>query len=262
MRKRCWPCNRRRRAPAFSLVEMMMVLLVMAVLAAGVSIPLSAHLQVRRSEETRRLMEESRDAVLGFAVSQGRLPCPATTASRGQEAFAPGGNADNGACESFHGGFLPAAALGMAPLDPEGFARDPWATTANRLRYAVHGSPVNGVTNALTRANGMQAATLQGLGAAGHYLYVCLDGARVDASGCGPAANQLTRRAAFLLLSTGQNASEPPLPGSDEARNLDGDGVFVSHEASSVPGREFDDVLHWVTINLVVNRMVTAGRLP
>ena len=114
----------------------------------------------------------------------------------------------------------------------------------------------------MTRANGLQSATLSGLGAASHYLYICADGGPASASGCGPAANQLTRRAAFVLLSPGPNAAEPPRPGSDEARNLDGDAVFVSHEASMVPGREFDDVVQWVAIHLVINRMVLAGRLP
>ena len=53
-----------------------------------------------------------------------------------------------------------------------------------------------------------------------------------------------------------------PPPGSDEAKNLDGDAVFVSHDISAAPGNEFDDHLTWVTINLVVSRLVMAGRLP
>lgn len=257
------PSSRCPEEAGYTLIELMVAMLIIAVLAAGITIPLSAQLQMRRAEETRRTLDEARDALLGFMAAHGRLPCPATNASRGEESFAPGGNADNGACETFHAGFLPGAALGLSSLDAEGFTRDAWGTAANRIRYAVHGGvTLGGVGNPLTRANGMQTATLGGLAAAPHYLFICSDGALVQANGCGPAANQLTRRAAFVLLSPGLNAGEPPPPGSDEARNLDGDGVFVSHEASNVPGREFDDVLHWVTINLLVNRMVAAGRLP
>lgn len=258
-----FPEARGRRARAFTLIEVMIVMLILAVVATGLAVPLAAHLQMRRNEDTRRQLEEAREAVLGFAAAQGRLPCPATLSSRGQESFAPGGDPSNGACATFHAGYLPAAALGLSPLDGEGFARDPWGGPANRIRYAVFGAAtVNGVSNPLTRVNGMQSATLQGLGAAAHYLYICGDGSQVNASGCGPAAHQLTRRAAFVVFSTGLNAAETPPPGTDEARNLDGDGVFVSHEASNVPGREFDDVFHWVTIHLVVSRMLTAGRLP
>ena len=250
-------------AAAFTLVEMMVVLLVMATLAAGLMIPIAAQVHLRRAEATRQQLDEARDALLGFAVAHGRLPCPATPASRGLESFASGGDAGNGACETFHGGLLPAAALGLSGLDPEGFLRDAWGGPGNRIRYAVFGGlAVNGVMNPLTRAGGLQAATLAGLGAAGHYLYICADGSAASASGCGPAANQLTRRAAFVLLSVGLNAAEAPRPGSDEARNLDGDAVFVSHEMSHVPGREFDDVLQWGAIHLVINRMVLAGRLP
>jgi hypothetical protein len=108
----------------------------------------------------------------------------------------------------------------------------------------------------------MQAATLPALGAAAHYLFICSGAGPANPSDCGPAANQLTRRAAFVLLSPGANAVATPSPGSDEARNLDGNGVFVSREFSNVPGDEFDDIVQWVAVHLVINRLILAGRLP
>jgi hypothetical protein len=108
----------------------------------------------------------------------------------------------------------------------------------------------------------MQAATLPALAAASHYLFICASGASANASGCGPASNQLTRRAAFVLLSLGSDAQASAPPGSDEARNLAGDPVFVHHEASAAPGAEFDDIVVWVPVHLVVSRLLTAGRLP
>ena len=253
----------RCRSRAFTLIELMLALLVLTVALSALAIPLAAQLHARRLEEARRQLDEARDALLGFAVANGRLPCPATEASRGEERFAPGAGAADGTCETFHGGFLPAATLGLAPLDGEGFARDPWTTRANRLRYAVWGGgAVNGIANALTRSDGMRMASLAGLGAAPHYLFVCASGARADASGCGPASAQLTRRAAAVVLSAGPNAARDPLPGGDEARNLDGDAVFVAREASIDPRDEFDDLLAWLPIHLLVHRMVSAGRLP
>src|SRR5215212_9621794 len=99
--------DRERRAPGFTLVEMMVVLLIVASLVASLSIPLATQLQLRRNESTRQQLDEVRDALLGFAAANGRLPCPATPASRGLESFAPGGDAGNGACETFHGGLVP-----------------------------------------------------------------------------------------------------------------------------------------------------------
>jgi hypothetical protein len=250
----------RRRATAFTLVEVMMVLLLVALLATSLALPIAAHLQTRRSEAARRQMDDARELLLGFAAAHGRLPCPATAQSRGQESFAPGGSGADGACADFHGGFLPGAALGASPLDAEGFVVDPWMQ--QRVRYAVASVSVNGVGHALTRANGLQGATLAGIGNAPHFLFVCASGGPVGAGSCGPAANQLTRKAAFILLSPGPNGAVAPAAGGDEARNLDGDGVFVSREASTVPGREFDDVLQWASVHLVVHRLLSAGRLP
>ena len=253
-----WSRSRNAAARAFTLLEAMIALVVIALLASGLALPLAAQVQMRRFDETRRSLEEARDALLGFAAAHGRLPCPATAPSQGLESFAPGGDGSNGRCADFHGGLLPGASLGLAALDAQGFLRDAWGGERNRIRYAVHGGTIGGVAFPLTRANGLQMATLPALGAASHYLIVCASGTGATAAGCGPAAHQVTRRAAFVLLSTGPNGALDPPAGSDEARNLDGDAVFVAREEA----RDFDDVLHWGAIHLLVNRMVVAGRLP
>lgn len=255
---------RRLARPGFTLLEVMVAMLIMTILLAGIAVPIGAQVALRRHEETRRLLDEAREAILGFAATSGRLPCPATADSRGQESFAPGGDALNGNCSRFHDGFLPAATLGLSPLDSNGFARDGWGTEANRIRYAVFGSgrSVGGVANPLTRANGMRQATLAALGEAPGFLVICNSGASITGTDCGVAANQLTRRAAFTLLSLGPNAPARPAAGSDESRNLDGNGVFVSRDFSGQPGNEFDDTLVWVPLNILASRMLAAGRLP
>jgi prepilin-type N-terminal cleavage/methylation domain-containing protein len=254
----------RRAHRGFTLLEVLVVLVILAIAASGLAIPLAAQLQLRKAEATRRILEEAKETLLGFAAAHGRLPCPAQEASRGEESFAAGGDSTNGACSSFHDGYLPAAALGLSPVDADGFLRDAWDSPRNRVRYAVFGNglAVNGIVNPLTRTNGMQSATLAGLGAAPHFLFICASGLGASASGCGPASNQLTRRAAFVLLSLGPDAPASPPAGSDAARNLDGDAVFVSHEASNAPGNEFDDLVTWTPVHLVASRLISAGRLP
>ncbi|HEX4333652.1 MAG TPA: type II secretion system protein [Usitatibacter sp.] len=253
-----------RRSRGFTLIELAVALLVIALIASSVALPLAAQLQARRADEVRRQFDDAREALLGFAAAHARLPCPASATSRGDESFAAGGDATNGDCSNFYDGYLPAAALGLAPLDSQGYLRDPWMTEKNRVRYAVFGggTAVNGVVNPLTRANGMQAATLAGLGAEPHYIFICSTGAAASGSGCGPAANQLTFRAAFVLLSLGANANETPAAGGDEARNVSGAPVFVHHEATVNGNAGFDDVVQWVPVHLVVHRLLTAGRLP
>jgi prepilin-type N-terminal cleavage/methylation domain-containing protein len=248
----------------FTLVELLMVLLVVALLAAGLSMPLAAQVELRRYEETRRLLDEAREALLGFAASNGRLPCPASAATRGEEAFAAGGDAANGRCANAYDGFLPAASLGLLPLDDEGFLRDAWGTKANRVRYAVFGggAAINGIADPFTRANGLQAATLPAVGAADRLLLICAEGGPVTGASCGPATNQLTRRAAFVLLALGPDAPLPAAPGSDSSRNIDGDAVFVSHAPTAGAGASFDDVVAWVPATVLAGRMLAAGRLP
>ena len=250
------------RPSGYTLIEVMVVIVILAVLTSGLAMPIAAQLQMRRQGEARRQFDEAKEALLGFAAAHGRLPCPASASSRGEESFAAGGDASTGACERFYDGWLPAATLGLALLDADGFLRDPWASPRNRVRYAVYGGDVNGVASALTRANGMQSATLAGLGAASRYIMICSAGESATSSTCGPAANQLTRRAAFVLLSLGPDAQSDPAPGSDESRNIAGNPVFVYHENSEARGAEFDDLVDWVPVHIVASRLLAAGRLP
>ena len=243
----------------FTLVELLVVLLVMAILASALAVPLASQLAARRFADARRQMDEVRDAILGHAAAHGRLPCPAVGAGGGQEAFAPGGDAANGECATFAGGFVPGAALGLATPGGEGLVLDPWGAP---LRYAVASGAVNGIARPFTRANGLQAATLPALGDASHFLFVCASGAGATAASCGAASLQLTRRAAFVLLCTGPNGLRPPAAGSDEAHNLDGNGVFVARDPGPDGNGEFDDLVQWVALPLLAHRLLTAGRLP
>ena len=104
----------------------MVVVVILTLLLSGLALPLASQLQMRRGEETRRALDEARDALLGFAAAHGRLPCPASESSAGEESFAAGGDASNGNCSNFYDGFLPGATLGLSPLDMQGFVRDAW----------------------------------------------------------------------------------------------------------------------------------------
>lgn len=253
-------------AQGFSLLEVLIAMLVLTLALTGLAMPVASQVLLRRQADTQRVLEEAREALLGFAALHGRLPCPATPTSRGQEAFAVGGSASDGRCERFHDGLLPAATIGLSSVDPQGFALDAWGNgPSSRLRYAVfgNGEVLGGVANPFTRVNGMRAATLLSLGVAPDYLFICHAAAGATAADCGPVSNQLTRRAAFVVLSTGANGHRAPIPGSDEARNQDGSPVFVSRAGAAIGApADFDDLLVWVPVATLASRMVTAGRLP
>src|SRR5712671_4311276 len=65
------------RTEGFSLVELAVALAIIALLLAGALIPLSTQIDVRNSADSQRTMESIRDAIIGFAQANGRLPCPA-----------------------------------------------------------------------------------------------------------------------------------------------------------------------------------------
>jgi len=68
---------------------------------------------------------------------------------------------------------------------------------------------------------------------------------------------KLTNNAAAVIVSRGANWANPP--SIDETENTDGDTDFVSHDFVQ---NGFDDLVVWISPNVLFNRMVAAGQLP
>lgn len=62
----------------------------------------------------------------------------------------------------------------------------------------------------------------------------------------------------FVIYSKGKNGGIPTQR-ADEMENADLDGVFVSHEPVQ---NGFDDLVIWASNNVLMNRMVSIGKLP
>ena len=121
------PCLPHSRG--FTLVEMAIVLMIVGLLLGGLLVPLSAQMEQRNITDTQKSLSEIRDALIGYTLANGRLPCPAAPNTTGVESPIGGG-----ACTNFYNGFVPAATLGLAGTDSAGYAVDAWG---NRIRYAV-----------------------------------------------------------------------------------------------------------------------------
>ena len=73
------------RSRGFSLVELAVVLTIVTLLLSSLMYTLSAQVEQRNAEETRRRLEQARELILSFAIANGRLPCPARfTSTAGQ----------------------------------------------------------------------------------------------------------------------------------------------------------------------------------
>ncbi|MBU0689369.1 MAG: type II secretion system GspH family protein [Gammaproteobacteria bacterium] len=233
----------------FTLVEMSMVLAIVTLLLAGLVPTISGQIEQRRSAETKKQLEEIQQALIGFAIIKGRLPCPATTSSNGVESPSTGGT-----CSNFFDGYVPGATLGLNSLNEQGLVLDAWD---NPIRYVV----TNWNSSKYTTADGMATVGLSSLNPT---LLVCTTSTGITATDCATGeALTADTGVPVVIFSTGKNGASGGT-GADEAENLDGDRFFVSHTptASSVTNGEFDDLVVWISNQVLLNRMVTAGKLP
>jgi len=71
----------------FTLVEMAVVLIIIAFLVSGLLVPLSKQLEQKRIQATDECLEQINDALIGFAIISGRLPCPDTDSDGIEDTF-------------------------------------------------------------------------------------------------------------------------------------------------------------------------------
>jgi len=229
----------------FTLVEVAISILVITLLIGTLLVPLSTQVEQRKTNETQKVLDEIRDALLGFALANGYLPCPDMTtggagANDGQEDV----DVSTGLCVTNEGN-LPWVTLGVGAFD----------TWGNRFRYRVDGQFA-------------QRSPLFNLGTINTTLGVCTTQAcssRLTAGSDGPPAVVLSHgRNGLGAMNSLSNSQNPNPGGADELENTDGDTQFVSRTASAAGSTvgEFDDIVTWLSREVLLNRMVAAGRLP
>ena len=247
----------------FTLVEMAVVLTIVALLLGGLLPTISSQVEQRRVSETLKTLDDIQQALIGFAVRYGRLPCPAVAGTTGVESPSGGGNCNSFTNGSFVG-YLPASTLGITSTDSQGYAIDSWG---NRIRYAVTAvtatvSGFNGGAsfNVFTFQNGMSAVGISGLSP---NLLVCSTATLITGTACDTGKSLTTNGVPAIILSTGKNGVAGGA-GIDENANLDNNRTFVSHvpAGSGATNGAFDDLVIWISPNTLLNRMVAAGKLP
>lgn len=236
-----------KSARGFSLVELAVVLVILGFIIGALMMPLQAQRENTLRLQTENQLEIAKKALIGFAQTNGYLPCPATAASAGQEAR------NAGDCTN-QVGFLPAATLGVQPIDVDGFAVDGWN---NRIMYAVANSNNGGAaTPDFITSGDMNIVGIAGLAP---NLVVC-----PLADNC--PATYLVNNAVAVIYSLGPTAALG-VGGDDENENLNAeagvDTVFVSRgiSGSNHPGGEFDHMVTWISPYVLYNAMIQAGQL-
>lgn len=246
------------RSRGFSLLEMAMVLLILGILMSGLFVALGDSADTRNRTTASTELDSIKEALLGYAQSVGRLPCPATVGSVGVEAPIGGGN-----CTSAHG-FVPSVTLGIqGAVDGRGLLVDPWG---NPYRYsvAILNAPSGG--RAFTSVAGLKSKFADPSGLLPSVNLICIAGA----IGC--AAPIYANTVPALVYSMGadygyytsniqlENASSA-ITGAAPYR-LATNNNFYNGGYSDDDTVGFDDILVWVSPSILYSRMIAAGKLP
>jgi hypothetical protein len=218
---------------------------------------------LQRVSGTNKTLEMAMEAVIGYAIRNGRIPCPANAASGGIEQLSAMQIGSPRYCSIFNG-FLPALTLGIGPTDAQGYLLDSYGM---RIRYSVNNkAPFTAQPSGLKteiQTNGFSSNNLAA------DLQICSSANGVISPGnqiaaeCG-SGRALSTNAVLALYSTGANAATTgaaAVAGADETANYVSDRVLVWHAPSNSPGSEFDDILIWLSLSSFIARMTSAGAL-
>jgi prepilin-type N-terminal cleavage/methylation domain-containing protein len=242
----------------FSLTEMAIVLVIVGLLLGGVLVPLSAQFDAANTAANQKAMTEIRDALIGFAIANGRLPCPAlaiTSSGTGAAGLEPTPVLPGGCANA--AGVLPWATLGVGETDVWG-RRYSYRVAPEFTRTVPQASFNSGCVPPITPQYAAFALCSQGnitvmANAGGTTLASNVPAILVShgKNGNGAYTSQGTQ------LAMGTDADE-----QDNQLTANGTDTANVSFVSKTPTSSYDDYVTWVPVSILYHRMVAAGKLP
>lgn len=209
----------------FTLTELTIVLVIVAFLLGGMLLPLSAQRDLRDFSAAQQQLVEIKEALMGFAIINGRFPCPTSESDPANARY----GIEDATCNNVEG-YLPWKSLGLSETDPWGSRRTASSTPfSGYWRYRVDNNFSQTFMLSTQATSGLSVTN-----AAGNSL--------TQSPPNGPVA---------IIYSTG-----PDLTANGENATID--TTFQAGERST----GFDDILVWISRPLLFNRMIAAGKLP
>jgi prepilin-type N-terminal cleavage/methylation domain-containing protein len=243
----------------FTLIEMAVVLVIVGILLGSFIGTLTSRINVTKKSDAVSELEEIKQSMMAYAFVNGFLPCPDCSAVAGTctAALVGDGIADH---DAGNNRCVLDEASGNVPWVTLGLGRgDSWS---NHYRYAVQNEYADSdLAFALDSPTG--SASIK------EPDYVA------DVTGATP--HSLADNVVAIILSHGsngygainvENIANPAIPAVnlDELENTDNDADYYMRPETSaettIAGKEFDDIVIWISEYELKAKMVEAGKLP
>jgi len=267
------------RGRGFTIAEMAIAVAILALLLFAAMVPFSTQVDVRNVADTRRTMDSIKEALLGFAQANGRLPCPALGTTATGAAGAGTEQVTGNACTATYG-VVPWATLGTPETDSWGRRFSYWVSPI--FGDAVAASTFNSPgqipdCSAPTPLPNQSSFALCSLG-------VLTVSTRNEVT---HATTALGSNLPVVFISHGKNGAGAYLPtgavvaapaGADELANSTSNRPYVTtstfisrpptraaagcNDATTAGFCEFDDLVVMIPASTLIARMVSAGKLP
>jgi prepilin-type N-terminal cleavage/methylation domain-containing protein len=235
----------KRQQQGFSLIEMAIVLVILGMLLGGLMIPLSSQREVSQRQATERQLQEIRNALIGFAQINNRLPCPAQINTNGVEARVLAG-VNMGNC-TFPNGVIPFMDIGIQGSIINQNLVDVWQQPILYRLTSVAGP--NPPATAWVYAK--SPIPLAPAVANRPDFQICNTSVSATLLACANAISTTATNVVAVVIATGENHGY-----ADELENTDVDRVFVMHSAT----QNFDDVLIWISQPTLTYELSRAGQ--
>ena len=258
----------------FTLIEIAIVLLIVSIILGYTLGMVPIQQELRRYQQADEEMGQILDSVYAFAQVNGYLPCPANAASSGfqcrDDNDAPTPN--DGVCEGTIAGldvtqdscdlwfgFVPGKTLGLnGKYSDSGLLLDPWGSP---YRYQVTNDDVGGGSSIGEDFVFQGDMKNEGMSNLRPDLAVCNSLTDITTSACG-ANNTIVKGIPLVILSTGKDSGNVSSGVQDEnLDNSDTDKVFISISRNDALGSEFDDIVKWISPNVLYSKMLETGQI-
>jgi prepilin-type N-terminal cleavage/methylation domain-containing protein len=248
----------------FTLIELAVVLFIIGLLLGGILTPMATSIEQKRRVALEEQYDDIEEALLGFAIVNGRLPCPDCPLGAVAVACTAGTNVINDGIEDQSNagvgngcavgvttnveGNLPWVTLGLTGTDPWG----------NILAYQVDEAYADADDGAPNPTTTPASCVPNTTGVSFSFCSQAIITIQDTGSTCGTAVTNVASNVPVVVYSQGSQTATS----CNELENTDGDTTFVDRDYELTAATYYDDMIFWISPFLLDSRMVKAEVLP